>query len=351
MNVLPFLGLSHILFGLILIGSKKKVKADYVLVFWLIILAVPFLSELPLGNSPLLRLNNPSLSLLNGPCLYLYLRELIKGEEDSPSYWPHLLIVLPYYLYFLFTPTASILPGGPQQLNNMTPPSLIIRHYGTFSLIVFAIYSFFSFRRLRLHKREVKETFAHEKGEVTLFWLSLIPLVFIAMVALIVMGETWLPLSPKIIHMNAYLFLALYLIYYGLKQKPVYQIPPKKAPPKEIEKVPREQELLEKLKISMDEEKLYLNPTLSIYDLSEATGISRHQISHLLNQSLSINFFQFVNGYRLEEVCLRLKEDKEHKENILEHALDSGFNSKSSFNSLFKEKYSQTPSQYRKSLA
>jgi AraC-like DNA-binding protein len=97
-------------------------------------------------------------------------------------------------------------------------------------------------------------------------------------------------------------------------------------------------------------EKPYLNRELSIYDLSDQLKIPRHILSELINEHMGMNFYHLVNDYRVNEVKERLKTEDLKQLTILALAFDSGFNSKSSFNTIFKEKTGQTPSEYLKSL-
>ena len=65
-------------------------------------------------------------------------------------------------------------------------------------------------------------------------------------------------------------------------------------------------------------------------------SIASHQLSQVINDRLQKNFFDFVNGYRLKEVQTRLLAPEAEKLTILAVAFDSGFSSKSSFNTIFK---------------
>ncbi|MCK4663019.1 MAG: helix-turn-helix transcriptional regulator, partial [Bacteroidales bacterium] len=98
----------------------------------------------------------------------------------------------------------------------------------------------------------------------------------------------------------------------------------------------------------MDTEKPYLNEKLSIQDLSDILGISRHYLTQVINEKLHKNFYTFTNEYRLKEVKKRMLSDKYKNYTILSIALESGFNSKSTFNTLFKNYTGMTPSEYRK---
>lgn len=100
----------------------------------------------------------------------------------------------------------------------------------------------------------------------------------------------------------------------------------------------------------MDRERPYTNPDLTLLDLSRSLGTSNHKLSQLLNAELGENFYDFVNRYRVTEIKARLEDDGNSHLTILSIGLDAGFNSKSSFNSVFKKKVGMTPSQYRASV-
>jgi AraC-like DNA-binding protein len=96
-------------------------------------------------------------------------------------------------------------------------------------------------------------------------------------------------------------------------------------------------------------ERLFLRPELCLDDLAMAAGMSRHQASEALNRGLGATFFDFVNGYRIEEFKRLCAESGRGGDKIMTLALDSGFNSKPSFNLVFKKATGMTPSQYRSS--
>ena len=94
--------------------------------------------------------------------------------------------------------------------------------------------------------------------------------------------------------------------------------------------------------------KLYLNPGLTISEVSRKSGLSRHVISDLLNQGLGKNFNQLVNDYRLDIASQNLICPEMQYLSIAGIANESGFNSKSTFNQLFKKHYGMTPSEYQR---
>ena len=94
----------------------------------------------------------------------------------------------------------------------------------------------------------------------------------------------------------------------------------------------------------------YRDPELTLAALAERLKSTPHKLSELLNRELSQTFYDFVNGYRVEEVRARLADPGTKHLNILALGLDAGFASKSTFNQAFKKLTGQTPSGYRKAL-
>lgn len=92
-------------------------------------------------------------------------------------------------------------------------------------------------------------------------------------------------------------------------------------------------------------EKPYLNPDLTLADLAHQVAMTPREVSEFLNGSLGMHFFDFVNGYRVEHAKALLVEDTKHS--VTQILYDSGFNSKSSFNTAFKKHVGLTPSAFR----
>ncbi|GAA4365293.1 hypothetical protein GCM10023151_22330 [Kangiella marina] len=103
--------------------------------------------------------------------------------------------------------------------------------------------------------------------------------------------------------------------------------------------------ILQLVQEQVKKEALYRNSELTLSTLAEKVGVSVHQLSETLNQYGGKNFNQFINEYRVAEVCQRLDQKSEQK--LIDLAMDAGFSSKSSFNAIFKKVTGRTPSQYR----
>ena len=96
----------------------------------------------------------------------------------------------------------------------------------------------------------------------------------------------------------------------------------------------------------MDSEKLFLDSKLSIKTVAEKLEISVNHLSQVINQQSGKNFFKFINEYRVEEAKKLLLDQSNKKYTILAIAYDCGFNSKSSFNTIFKQYTGKTPSDF-----
>lgn len=100
----------------------------------------------------------------------------------------------------------------------------------------------------------------------------------------------------------------------------------------------------------MEEEKPYLNPELTILDLSAKLNVSKHHLTQVLNSKLGKNFFTFVNEYRIAAVKSKIQDEKYAHLTLLALAFECGFNSKSAFNNIFKQYTGNTPSEYKKNI-
>lgn len=109
-------------------------------------------------------------------------------------------------------------------------------------------------------------------------------------------------------------------------------------------------EYARKLERFMEAERPFLDPLLSLADLAKKVLIPPHYLSQVLNAHFGMNFFDFINSYRIRESRKLLADPGNGRRTILDVLLESGFNSKSVFNTAFKKHAGMTPSQYKKSV-
>jgi AraC-like DNA-binding protein len=169
-------------------------------------------------------------------------------------------------------------------------------------------------------------------------------------------GRKWdIPVLTNFYHYNYIIIVAIvYWLAYKLLTTPdiFWQLPPIDSPSKKYEKsgIPDEEQntIYTRLLEYIETGKPYLDTDLTIYKLAETLELPRHHLSQVINTRSGKSFYDFINGYRVEEAKRRLKDPAFNKMTIQGIAFDSGFNSKATFNTAFNRFAGMTPSAYRK---
>jgi AraC-like DNA-binding protein len=98
---------------------------------------------------------------------------------------------------------------------------------------------------------------------------------------------------------------------------------------------------------ALERDALYRDAELTLDRLAAHVGLPANTVSQVINAGLHQSFSDVVNGYRLAEVRRRLADADAGGATLLTVALDAGFNSKTTFNRVFKERTGLTPREYR----
>ncbi|PZR26013.1 MAG: hypothetical protein DI535_15780 [Citrobacter freundii] len=106
----------------------------------------------------------------------------------------------------------------------------------------------------------------------------------------------------------------------------------------------------EKLLNFMANEKPFLDPALALDGLATQLELKRHHLSQVINQEFGQNFFEFINKYRVAEFKELVQKNENAHLSILGLAYDCGFNSKATFNQVFKKMEGTTPSAFLKKV-
>lgn len=108
-------------------------------------------------------------------------------------------------------------------------------------------------------------------------------------------------------------------------------------------------ELKSKVMLVLEERKLFLDPSLTLTDLSREVGIGIHELSYVINNGLNKNFYNLINEMRVEEAKKILLSEKIRYSDMIGIAIEAGFNSKTTFNTTFKKSTGQTPTDFLRS--
>ena len=120
------------------------------------------------------------------------------------------------------------------------------------------------------------------------------------------------------------------------------------SPPRVLPLGPEEVEDLRRLERLMVEKHPYLQPELTLVELARIARLPARRLSSLVNRGRSRTFSDWVNGYRIEEAKRLLGRGAAASHTVLDILYKAGFNSKSTFNAVFKEKSGLTPREYRR---
>ncbi len=158
------------------------------------------------------------------------------------------------------------------------------------------------------------------------------------------LSPPWCPYARSLYFLTTFL-LFNGLVYLGLKKPEIFHQGPKYQ--HSVLKKTDKQHYQDKLTSLMNQEKLYLNPSITLTEIALKLTIHPIYVSQIINETFRQNFREFLNSYRIEE-SKRLLVQQTQTLNILGIALDAGFNSKSAFNRAFKKHTGTTPKEFRR---
>jgi len=98
----------------------------------------------------------------------------------------------------------------------------------------------------------------------------------------------------------------------------------------------------------MEDKEVYRNSLISLNSLAKQLTVPNRYLSQVLNETLNMTFYDFINSYRIKDCVEYLSNSDFSHKTILEIAYEVGFNSKSTFNSSFVKFVGTTPKEFRK---
>lgn len=295
--------------------------------------------------------------LLNLPLLFLYLLATINKEIRT---W-HFLLFLPGVLH-----NVLIRAGGLFLEEGVTTIFETIVYFLEIVLLVYA------YSLLQYHYKRIANYYSDLENK-TLTWLKsifalnvLIHLLSISTFIGDLSHMEILEFSIDTFAIGLTLFMVFWTAYNGFSQPEIFKQhlsltthnlgSTETTILKKTRDVNLEKDVISELDIQrfnaikelIQEQELFTKPKLTLRDLSEVADLKEKELSRLINECGQSNFYQLINGYRIEKFKALSETSKAYELSIWGLAMEVGFTSKSAFFSLFKEHEGMTPLQYQK---
>ncbi len=378
MTIIVYIGIAQAFFlGALLLSKADKKVFDYILLAWLLLNAIQlyyfnlnFLQVTKQYPQPPLILGG-LLPYLVAPLLYFYVAALVKPQPFSwKANWyhfvPFVFMSLSMLYHFYLRPEVEIWVADGYIHTCAKNLPFHLDYYALIMAFFSFLYPMICLYLLFKHRARIENEFSyHEK--ITLTWLRhwiLLEIIGFWISFIIVWaGEfEWVDFlfSFKVIAVVV-IFNIVVIGFFGIKQRAIFtnisQFGSETDTDTKARKGKYEKSgisksdlkgLADRLNEIMQSDQPYLNPKLDIDELSGLVQTKKHYLSQTLNDYLNTNFYDYINGFRVEEFKKRVVDPQYHHLSILGIALDCGFNSKSSFNHIFKKKEGITPSEFKK---
>ncbi|HXB45074.1 MAG TPA: helix-turn-helix domain-containing protein [Puia sp.] len=315
---------------------------------------------------PAFALWGSNLLFVCGPLIFLYTKSVL--YKDFRFTVRNSLHFLPFIIFFSALEISYLSAGHQRQMEILTtiterktPGTVYLA-----SLVVyvhFVIYLYSASRLLIQYRKAASNHFSNAQ-RATLGWLqTTIEFFFI----IILISATNSYLSFQLLN-HAYFFvfsimvflLLLFVmvaffkalrnpqIFSGWDEKQIEEaLKPAKYASSQLNETQKRQ-ILDRLQLHMKASKPYLEPELTLDELAAQLSLKPKILSQVINELLNQSFFECINSYRIDEAKRLLTHPKDKKITVLEVMYEVGFNSKSSFNTIFKKQTGITPSEFKR---
>jgi AraC-like DNA-binding protein len=297
-----------------------------------------------------------------GPMLFLYVTSIVKNTKITATETiVHFIAPLLYLLTISFPALISLVNGiyvfeYLSRLEDLIP----------FIILYSLVYCIISLQLLQKFQVLVKLNYSNLENK-NLKWVQHLLLGIIFIFSIDILTSIYELATGNSNESIAYftiipgVFLIGYLGYYGISQSKIL-LPDfllnegAENGTLKVEKQAKNYNEAEMLHLKLELERIieiqkpYLIEDLTLKDLAELLQITDKKMSALLNQHLNISFYDYINNFRVKEVKKRMSNLAFEKYTLLAIALECGFNSKASFNRVFKKMTKISPSEYKKHI-
>jgi AraC-like DNA-binding protein len=332
-----------------------------ILIVWTVLNSTGYVYLFP----HLLKVNHP-FDFAAGPLLYLYVRALTSKQPELRK--KDLLHFIPFALCVVYLSPYYFQSAAAKLYLFLYSSSGVRWYYVRSSLVIVQVlvYLALSCWLVVRYLRQVKEKKTTAASRAALFQVKFLVISFFALWVVAVARYLFDVRYPNYMQYSNLVLpfggtIVIYtLAYLGLRRPETLgggdanALDANAAPAKKYEKSTltgeRSEQYLKRLLALMETEKPYTDGDLTLPALATRLSVSPHHLSQIINERLNQTFTDFVNSYRVEEAKRRLLDPAFKHYSVLGIAEEVGFNSKSSFNSVFKKHTNMTPSEFRKAL-
>jgi AraC-like DNA-binding protein len=318
--------------------KKRKTITNYLLALILVFMAFRIGKSVMLNFGsdlePTFIFSGLAFLLLIGPLLREYVVGMTVGNFKLPRYY--FWELTPFTLLFL---SSFFVTKNWFETNN-EEAIIVFASILIFIYFHFAFYIFMANRLLKKVKKRYPKELQTKSQKAIISWLNLLIIGFVIIWVsyfLNIIEDT----VPYIIGPIIYSVVVYFLSFKAFQLK-VMEIDGN------VFKKTHDTQLFIQISKLIVDNKLYIEPNVSLSSLSKLIKKSNQKTSEVINQYAKQNFNDFINYYRVQEAKKMLIENDNKNYTISTIAFDSGFNSLSSFNNAFKKLEGTTPSSYRK---
>lgn len=355
-------------------SGRKEVKPNLYQGLLLLFLTMAMLEEL-LNNTgyivrvlPISNFAEPT-NFSFGPLAFLYIRSLLYPDSKRKN-WPHFLLfafwilyMLPYFIQpvelkynsyldvkhpdWVFLDVTTRFSDDPLGIRNRINLLTAIHFTG----YVFAMFFLVSKRMKELKERlfrlqDPKLKLARNVG-----------IHFVIIILIFAFAKLYFGRDIGDYLISAYLSFMIFTTSWAVVRNSTFFGQPQfflqfpgakyeKSSLSEGEKASIHQKILRE----MEENRYFAGNLASLSDLAHTIKESSHHVSQVINEVIGKGFFEMLAWYRVEDAKRIIRSDPEAKLTIEDIAEQVGYNSKSSFNTVFKKQCGQTPSEFRRSV-
>jgi AraC-like DNA-binding protein len=281
---------------------------------------------------------------------------------------------VPFLFFFIFSLVLVNKPVVPADLSRFLLADRFQTHrlvFGVWFFISIITYGIIIFILIARHQRKIKDLFSYKSERINLQWLKVLSITFyvayniVFITASLNVFDLFNAFDPLTFSFAGLTFMAFAISFYGIRQPMIFNNRNTLNQNFKIGEASAEVErssmyersglmteyigrIKQKIEEYFENDKPYLNGDLTLQDVASHLNLPKHHLTQVFTMGIGKNFYTYVNDFRLAEVKSRLKDPAYKNFSLLAIAFDSGFNSKTSFNTLFKKYTGLTPSEYQR---